>query len=71
LGIGGWGLGLAPNPQSPIPNPQSPIPKFNLIILFIKIKNLSSFQILKYFIDVLFKFFSILIHFLENKFLFI
>jgi len=25
LGIGDWGLGLGPNPQSPIPNPQSPI----------------------------------------------
>jgi len=30
LGIGDWGLGPIPNPQSPIPNPQSPI------ILFIK-----------------------------------
>jgi len=27
LGIGDWGLGPIPNPQSPIPNPQSP--KFN------------------------------------------
>jgi len=27
LGIGDWGLGPIPNPQSPIPNPQSPIPK--------------------------------------------
>jgi len=26
LGIGDWGLGTIPNPQSPIPNPQSPIP---------------------------------------------
>jgi len=25
--IGDWGLGIGPNPQSPIPNPQSPIPK--------------------------------------------
>ena len=24
--IGDWGLGIGPNPQSPIPNPQSPIP---------------------------------------------
>jgi len=23
-GIGDWGLGPIPNPQSPIPNPQSP-----------------------------------------------
>jgi len=26
LGIGDWGLGIGPNPQSPIPNPQTPIP---------------------------------------------
>jgi len=25
LGIGDWGVGPIPNPQSPIPNPQSPI----------------------------------------------
>jgi len=24
MGIGDWGLGPTPNPQSPIPNPQSP-----------------------------------------------
>jgi len=28
LGIGDWGLGPIPNPQSPIPNPQSPIPLY-------------------------------------------
>jgi len=33
LGIGDWGLGPIPNPQSPIPNPQSPI-NFN----YLKIK---------------------------------
>jgi hypothetical protein len=27
LGIGDWGLGIGPNPQSPIPNPQSPNPQ--------------------------------------------
>jgi len=27
LGIGDWGLGIVPNPQSPIPNPQSPFLK--------------------------------------------
>jgi len=32
LGIGDWGLGPIPNPQSPIPNPQSPI-------VYIKNKN--------------------------------
>jgi len=26
MGIGDWGLGIGPNPQSTIPNPQSPIP---------------------------------------------
>jgi hypothetical protein len=29
LGIGDWGLGPIPNPQSPIPNPQSPIPNIS------------------------------------------
>jgi len=29
LGIGDWGLGPIPNPQSPIPNPQSPLYKKN------------------------------------------
>jgi len=42
LGIGDWGLGPIPNPQSPIPNPQSPIDILinNLILfnLFEKIK---------------------------------
>jgi len=33
LGIGDWGLGPIPNPQSPIPNPQSP--KIILIKLYI------------------------------------
>jgi hypothetical protein len=32
LGIGDWGLGPIPNPQSPIPNPQSPIPNPQLKI---------------------------------------
>jgi len=35
LGIGDWGLGPIPNPQSPIPNPQSPILFF---IMKIKLK---------------------------------
>jgi len=30
LGIGDWGLGPIPNPQSPIPNPQSPFSHYNL-----------------------------------------
>jgi len=32
LGIGDWGLGPIPNPQSPIPNPQSPL-KYYLILI--------------------------------------
>jgi len=31
VGSGDWGLGIGPNPQSPIPNPQSPIPNPQLI----------------------------------------
>ena len=36
MGIGDWGLGIGPNPQSPIPNPQSPIPNPHKIINFLK-----------------------------------
>jgi len=39
LGMGDWGLGPTPNPQSPIPNPQSPIPKIILFIYFLNKKN--------------------------------
>ena len=36
MGIGDWGLGIGPNPQSPIPNPQSPSPLFiNLIYQYL------------------------------------
>jgi hypothetical protein len=52
LGIGDWGLGPIPNPQSPIPNPQSPIPiKILTLFIFVKIlidKNYALF-ILKYY----------------------
>jgi len=35
MGIGDWGLGPIPNPQSPIPNPPSPIPlKYFIIYKF-------------------------------------
>jgi len=33
LGMEDWGLGIGPNPQSPIPNPQSPIPNPQLFYL--------------------------------------
>jgi hypothetical protein len=46
MGIGDWGLGIGPNPQSPIPNPQSPIPKNNLII-----KNYKILKIIKVLCD--------------------
>jgi len=34
-GIGDWGLGPIPNPQSPIPNPQSP---FNILKIILSIE---------------------------------
>jgi hypothetical protein len=39
LGIGDWGLGPIPNPQSPIPNPQSPHKKIKILkIKLMKLK---------------------------------
>ncbi len=46
MGIGDWGLGPIPNPQSPIPNPQSPLIKEiikNKKFLIIKLKELLIF----------------------------
>jgi len=42
LGIGDWGLGIGPNPQSPIPNPH----KFNLNNNFCILKELTIIKIL-------------------------
>jgi len=42
LGIGDWGLGPIPNPQSPIPNPQSP---------YIELKNLFYYIIYNIYIQ--------------------
>jgi len=39
MGIGDWGLGPIPNPQSPIPNPQSP--KLNLELRHIFVNEFS------------------------------
>ena len=43
LGIGDWGLGPIPNPQSPIPNPQSPFLRFftnnKIYYIFLKLYN--------------------------------
>jgi hypothetical protein len=46
LGIGDWGLGPIPNPQSPIPNPQSPIPinKIKICLIYIKKINLKKLK---------------------------
>jgi hypothetical protein len=46
MGIGDWGLGIGPNPQSPIPNPQSPIPILitNFIIIFLSNNKYISFN---------------------------
>jgi len=51
LGIGDWGLGIGPNPQSPIPNPQ-------LIINYNYLKQYNKYLlykilILKMMIDVM------------------
>jgi hypothetical protein len=39
LGIGDWGLGPIPNPQSPIPNPQSP-KKLEISFIYFAIKKI-------------------------------
>ena len=48
MGIGDWGLGPIPNPQSPIPNPQSPIMNYILYknLYKYKTKNIFLFKIL-------------------------
>ena len=52
MGIGDWGLGPIPNPQSPIPNPQSPLVKdfiYNKIIKkYIIIKKITIIKPLLY-----------------------
>jgi hypothetical protein len=47
MGIGDWGLGPIPNPQSPIPNPQSPIPIIYLNIHYHLNKKINIFNLLK------------------------
>ena len=46
MGIGDWGLGIGPNPQSPIPNPQSPIPNPPSPFNFFNKKYLFTFKII-------------------------
>jgi len=48
LGIGDWGLGIGPNPQSPIPHPPSPIPNKIFLIYSIPINNINFFLNQKY-----------------------
>jgi len=52
LGIGDWGLGPIPNPQSPIPNPQILIVKtivnYYLILKILFINNYLLTVLLKY-----------------------
>jgi hypothetical protein len=52
LGIGDWGLGPIPNPQSPIPNPHGPFPYPNK--LFIR-KSLNLFIYISKFNVLFFK----------------
>jgi len=59
LGIGDWGLGPIPNPQSPIPNPQSP----NILILIKLIKIEKNKNKLKYFRIIKLKFWCYLCYF--------
>jgi hypothetical protein len=54
LGIGDWGLGPIPNPQSPIPNPQSPKSyKFYIIKKNKKTFNNSYLNYLKLFLMII------------------
>jgi len=48
MGIGDWGLGPIPNPQSPIPNPQSPFIYINLKINLNKFKNMNKNKLIKF-----------------------
>jgi hypothetical protein len=52
MGIGDWGLGIGPNPQSPIPNPQTFFPNFiyftNISFKKIVLKNIMNDMIYEY-----------------------
>jgi len=52
VGIGDWGWGIGPNPQSPIPNPQSPIPKQNIIFK----EEFNNYKLKKFLLIYIFKF---------------
>jgi len=61
--LGDWGLGIGPNPQSPIPNPQSPIPNPHLEINLNLNLDYQNF----FFIKNLIYIFKLLIYMKENK----
>jgi len=41
MGIGDWGLGIGPNPQSPIPNNQTPIKQLKLYYTLYNLININ------------------------------
>ena len=53
MGIGDWGLGPIPNPQSPIPNPQSPT--YNNINIILKIIYYLNIKFIKKYLILLYK----------------
>jgi len=62
LGIGDWGLGPIPNPQSPIPNPQTK--KF---IFLINKQIILNINFLQYKILIIAKFIKIFKNILKTK----
>jgi hypothetical protein len=50
LGIGDWGLGIGPNPQSPIPNPHIHILPDKNLLKFIKEDLKNNLRILNFII---------------------
>ena len=46
MGIGDWGLGIGPNPQSPIPNPHY----FILLSIYIRLITSANFNINKLYL---------------------
>ena len=52
--MGDWGLGIGPNPQSPIPNPQSPIPNPQCPKLILLQKNMINYLLNLQFYKIIF-----------------
>jgi len=51
MGLGDWGLGIGPNPQSPIPNPQSPIPNPQFLFYIYNINKKSILLAIKLYLN--------------------